>query len=335
MAWLARALATGFRSDAKLVACVHLRGMLAPPARGPRKLLNEERAKPWLDRAFGLRPDVVALSISSPGGSPAATESLVAAIRERADSSRIPVWGFATDVAASGGMWLLAGASDECFALDTSVVGSIGVVAPSFGAVDALAKLGLERRVLKAGNAKAGADPFSPLGQDEKERIQSILDDLHETFASAIRKSRGAKIEAATAKLRRGGEKSSSGGGRAAGADDNKHDEETREKLAALIPDLFSGRIFTGKQAAALGIVDGVGGLREVCRRKLLREGGDGDKNKAVQFVECGERPATGSGFFGGGGGVSSAGIAGIPAVALDRVMDALEERGAYARFGV
>ena len=49
MSWLARALATGFRGDSKLVSVVNLRGMLAPPARGPRKLLNEERAKPWLD----------------------------------------------------------------------------------------------------------------------------------------------------------------------------------------------------------------------------------------------------------------------------------------------
>ena len=322
MSWLARALATGFRGDSKLVSVVNLRGMLAPPARGPRKLLNEERAKPWLDKAFLLKPDAVALNVSSPGGSPAATESLVAAIRERAEATKIPVWGFATDVAASGGMWLLAGASDECFALETSVVGSIGVVAPSFGAVDALSRLGLERRVLKAGTAKAGADPFTPLSDEEKERIQSILDDLHSTFISAIKKSRGAKIQQATEKLLK--KKSAA----AAAADGDDDDEESRKQLAALVPDLFSGRIFTGRQAAALGLVDGVGGLREVCRRKLGGAGG-----KKVAFVECGERAATGSGFFFGGGGGSGA-LSGLPANAVDRIMDALEERGAYARFG-
>ena len=318
MSWLARALATGFRSGdkTKLVSVVNLCGMLAMPARGPRKLLNEERAKPWLDKAFLLKPDAVAIRVSSPGGSPAATESLVASIRERAEASRIPVWGFAQDVAASGGMWLLAGAADECFALETSVVGSIGVVAPSFGAVDALNKLGLERRVMKAGAAKAGADPFTPLSDEEKERIQSILDDLHSTFISAIKRSRGAKIEQVTAKLL-------------------KSDDEESKKLAALVPDIFSGRIFTGKQAAALGLIDGVGGLKEVCGRKL-GEGGAGGKKAPVCFVECGERAATGSGFFGGrsASAALSSHLAGIPANAVDRIMDALEERGAYARFG-
>ena len=251
------------------------------------------------------------------------TESLVASIRDRAEATKIPVWGFATDVAASGGMWLLAGASDECFALKTSVVGSIGIVAPSFGAVDALSKLGIERRVLKAGTAKAGADPFTPLSDEERERIQSILDDLHCTFISAIKKSRGAKIEEATRRLKE---------------EENALEDEERKKLAALVPDLFSGRIFTGKQAAALGLVDGVGDLKAVCRRKLSAKGG-GKEQVQVRFVECGEKAATGGGFFGGGSsGTSfsspSALISGLPANAVDRILDALEERGAYARFG-
>jgi len=322
MAWLARALARGDRNN-KLVSVVNLRGMLAPPARGPRKLLNEERAKPWLDKAFLLKPDAVAISVSSPGGSPAATEALVAAIRERAEASsgNIPVWGFATDVAASGGMWLLAGASDECYALETSVVGSIGVVAPSFGAVDALTKLGLERRVLKAGSAKAGADPFTPLSEEEKERIQSILDDLHSTFISAIKRRRGPQIERAAQRLKE-----------RVGKDGGDDDDEESKKLQALLPDIFSGRVFTGKQAASLGLIDGVGGLREVCRRRL---------GSGVRFAECGERAATGSGIFGGGARSSlsslllPSSLSALPADAVDRVMDALEERGAYARFGV
>lgn len=312
MSWLARTLATGFRPDSKLVSVVNLRGTLAPPARGPRRLLNEERAKSWLDKAFLLKPDAVAIAVSSPGGSPATTESLVASIRERAEAARIPVWSFASDLAASGGMWLLAASSDECYALETIVVGSIGVVAPSFGAVDALSKLGIERRVFKAGTAKACADPFTPLSNEERERMQSILDDLHSTFISAIKKSRGKKIEVAAEKLR-------------------KATDEESKKLATLIPDIFSGRVFTGKQAAALGLVDGVGGLKAVCRRKL---GGD------VRFAECGER-AGGGFFFGGGGGGGGAStsalssLSGLPANAVDRVLDALEERGAYARFGL
>lgn len=345
MSWLSRALLTGFKSDAKVVAVVSLRGMLAPPARGPRKLLNAERAQPWLDRAFSksLNADAIALSVSSPGGSPAATEALVAAVRERAaERQNVPVWAFATDVAASGGYWLLSAAADECFALETSIVGSVGVVAPTFGAVDALKKIGIERRLMKAGSSKAGSDPFSPLTEAEKERTQSILDDLHATFIETVEGARGAKIKEATAKLLSSSSSSSSSGVPSKSNNDEDDDEETnrrRRHLAALVPDIFTGRVFTGRQAAALGLVDGIGGLREICRKKLSSGGGDeGDGKKKgsggnVVFVDCGERVPVGGGFglFSSSMGSFSSSISEIPA----RVMDSLEERAAYARFGL
>jgi len=311
MSWLARALATGFaKSDTKVVSVVTLRGMLAPPARGPRRLLNAERAQPWLDRAFSLKPEAVAINISSPGGSPAATQALVASVRERAEQTKVPVWAFATDIAASGGYWLLSAAADECYALETSLVGSIGVVAPTFGAVDFINKLGIERRLMKAGSSKAGSDPFSPLTEAEKERTQSILDDLHATFIETVESARGKKVKEATAKL-------------LSSKNDDGDEEEERRRLAALVPDIFTGRVFTGNQAAALGLVDGIGGLREVCRKKL----GAGEKGKSgVVFVDCGERVPLGGGF-----GLFSS----LSSLSPTAMIDSLEERAMYARFGL
>lgn len=316
MAWLARALARGFRRDVPLVAVVHLRGVIGPPGRGAtpgRRPLNADRARPWLAAAFGLLPAAVALRINSPGGSPAQTELLVADIRRRAaeagreaaggspDAPPLPVFAFAEDVAASGGQWLLSAAPDPgcSFALPTSILGSIGVVSPSFGAVDALARLGLERRLYAAGSSKGGLDPFRPVDPGEAARLAEVLADLHASFIGAVKAARGPALAAA----------------------------------AAPIPEaeLFSGRVWTGRQAAAGGLVDGTGALVDVMRDRL---------GQGVRFVECGERaPGPGFGIFGrgqaggGGGGVSglvSASAAGVPAA----VLAALEERAAYERVG-
>ena len=285
MAWLARALATGFRRSRPLVAVVTLRGQIAAPARGPRRVLNEARAAPWLDRAFGLRPDAVALRINSPGGSPAQTELLVAAIARRtAARGAPPVYAFCEDVAASGGYWLAAASGTAgLYALPTSIVGSIGVVAPSFGAVDAIARLGLQRRVWTAGDDKVSVDPFLPVAPRAEARMEALLADLHGSFIAAVKAARGAKLSTAP-------------------------DADA---------DLFSGRVFTGRQAVPLGLVDGVGSLHSVLSERL---------GAGTAFVECGELPP-GRGLFGA--------AASVPATALEEVAAAVEERAARAWVGV
>jgi len=262
--WLARALARGFKND-PLIAVVHLRGVIAPPGRGPagRGRLNADRARPWLNAAFRLSPAAVALRINSPGGSPAQTELLVADIRRRAHADRkrqIPIYAFAEDVAASGGQWLLSGAADAgcSYALPTSIVGSIGVTSPSFGAVVALQKVGLERRLYTAGRAKGGLDPFRHVDPAEAGRLEEVLTDLHASFIGAIKASRGPALAAAPRPV----------------------SEE----------DLFSGRVWTGRQAAAMGLIDGLGGMREILSEKF---------GPATRFVECGERVGGGGGLFG------------------------------------
>jgi serine protease SohB len=217
------------------------------------------------------------------------------------------VYAFAEDVAASGGQWLLAAAPTAgSYALPTSIVGSIGVVSPSFGAVRALERLGLERRLYRAGTAKGGLDPFSPIDPAEERRMNEVLSDLHSAFVAAVRDARGPALAAAPSPL---------------------PDE-----------DLFSGRVWTGRQAAAAGLVDGCGSLVEVMTTKL---GPD------TRFVECGERVPAGAGLFGGAvaawlaargrsgleappsSSVADA-VAGVPAA----VLAALEERAAYEQVG-
>jgi ClpP class serine protease len=290
MAWLARALATGFSRSRPLVSIVTLRGQIAPPARGPRRVLNAARAAPWLDRAFGLKPDAVAVRVSSPGGSPAQTELLVEAVLRRARIANTPVYAFAEDVAASGGYWLLAAAGTAgAYALPTSVVGSVGVVAPSFGAVEAISRLGLERRVWSAGADKVGVDPFLPVTETQEARLTDLLQDLHGSFCDAVKKARGPALAKAA--------------GLAPGA--------------PLPADLFTGRVWTGTQAAALGLVDGLGTIHSVLSEKL------GPK---TVFVECGELPP-GRGLFGA--------AASVPAAAVEEVVAAVDERVAAARLGV
>ncbi|KAK9862657.1 hypothetical protein WJX84_003054 [Apatococcus fuscideae] len=221
-----------------LVNVVKLQGIIAPSdgLRGAAasRLLNLDRAEKWLTKAFDKRlgPSAVALCINSPGGSPGQTEQLFRFIRRlAADSPNLPVYTFVEDVAASGGYWL-ACAGDKVYGLETSVVGSIGVIAPSFGVVDLMKKLGVERRVHTAGEAKAQLDPFRPEQPEEIARLEELLQGLHSSFKAAILDRR-----------------------KALDLQNN--------------PDLFSGRAWTGQQGVLLGLMDGIQDMHSCMRDKF------------------------------------------------------------------
>ncbi len=203
--------------------------MLAP--RGPRTLSLAALA-PALERAFS-HPDVkaVALLINSPGGSPVQSALVHRRIRQLSTEKNIPVLAFAEDVAASGGYWL-ACAADEIFAEDTSIVGSIGVVSASFGFVEAMRRLGIQRRVYTAGERKRLIDPFLEEDPVGIERLKAVQHDMHESFKDLVRERRGGKLAA---------------------------DDET----------LFNGDIWTGRTALRLGLVDGIGEIRSVMRERF------------------------------------------------------------------
>lgn len=227
-AWLDERLSRG-----PTVAVLRLGGVIGA-AGGPlrRPGLNLADLAGPIEAAFRLpRLKAVALAVNSPGGSPVQSALIAGRIRALAAEKDLPVLAFCEDAAASGGYWL-ACAADEIYADGASVVGSIGVIAAGFGFPDALARIGVERRVHTAGASKSQLDPFQPEDADDVARLDAILVDLHDQFKGWVRARRGGKL---------------------------KEDAEP----------LFEGAFWTGRRALELGLIDGIGDLRGVCRDKF------------------------------------------------------------------
>lgn len=173
----------------------------------------------------------VILAINSPGGSPVQSGQIFRALRKlSARYPDTPLYAVISDVGASGGYYA-AVAAEQIFVDPSSIVGSIGVVSSGFGFVESMEKLGVERRLATAGNHKAMLDPFSPIKTEDQEALQSILDSIHSEFVSAVKEGRGARLS-------------------------NE-------------PDLFSGKFWTGRQAVALGLADGLASVNEVAEEVI------------------------------------------------------------------
>jgi serine protease SohB len=229
--FLSRLIPLRFRKSVPVVHLVRLHGAIGvgTPLKPP---LTAKDLDDLLERAFARKGlAAVALSINSPGGSPVQSAMIHRRIRALADEHKVPVLVFCEDVAASGGYWL-ACAGDEIFADESSIVGSIGVIAAGFGFVEALAKLGVERRVHTAGESKAILDPFQPEKKEDVERLRAIQGDVHESFKSLVRARRKNKLK----------------------ADDKE---------------LFSGAFWSGRQALDIGLIDGLGHAHDVLRLKF------------------------------------------------------------------
>lgn len=224
-----------------------------------------------LQRAFKRKkPAAVALAINSPGGSPVQSSLIAARIRRLSEEHDVPVHAFVEDMAASGGYWL-ASSADFIWADESSVLGSIGVISAGFGFDELIQRWGVQRRVHTAGQSKSMMDPFRPETPEDVERLNRLLVPIHEAFKDQIRARRGAKLP----------------GDR----------------------DLFTGEIWTGKQAVELGLADGIAHL--VPKMRELH-------GKEVRFLTYGQRTPLLRRF-----GLSA-----------DEVMDSLQERAAFARFG-
>lgn len=147
-----------------------------------------------IEKAFNQSKFVaVCLCINSPGGSPSQSDLIARRIRQLADEKKIPVISFVEDVAASGGYWL-ACAGDRIYATKSSIVGSIGVISSGFGFVDAIEKLGVERRVYTEGKNKSVLDPFKPAKQEDIKLIQKLQKSIHSNFIDFIKTRRGGTI---------------------------------------------------------------------------------------------------------------------------------------------
>ena len=182
-----------------------------------------------IERAFATREaPAVAVVINSPGGSPVQSRLIYKRIRALAEEKAKPVYVFAEDVMASGG-YLIAMAGDEIYADESSIIGSIGVISAGFGLDKAIARLGIDRRVHTAGEHKMSLDPFQPEKAEDIERLKALQRDVHDDFIALVRERRGARLAA---------------------------DDAT----------LFTGEIWSGTRAKALGLVDGLSDVRSKMR---------------------------------------------------------------------
>jgi signal peptide peptidase SppA len=229
--FLARLVPLRFRKSTPVVNVVRLQGAIGigTPLRPP---LTAKDLNDVLERAFSRKGlAAVALVINSPGGSAVQSALIHARIRSLAEEHKLPVYVFCEDVAASGGYWL-ACAGDEIYADDSSIIGSIGVISSGFGFVEAIGRLGIERRVHTAGENKSILDPFQPEKPEDVARLLALQSDVHGAFKELVRRRRAGKLSGDEAEL-------------------------------------FSGAFWSGRQALDRGLVDGIGHLHEVLRAKF------------------------------------------------------------------
>ena len=138
----------------------------------------------------------------------------------KAKKEKVSLTMFVEDVAASGGYWI-ACAGHQVYASKTSIIGSLGVIMGTFGFEELIKKIGVERRILAAGENKALMDPFSPLKDADVKIVKQMLSDSHKIFIEHVKKNRGSKLQ---------------------GTDD----------------ELFNGAVWTGEPALKLGLIDGI-----------------------------------------------------------------------------
>lgn len=185
--------------------------------------LNDAALSQLIERAFRKgKPVAVALAVNSPGGSPAQSSLIAARIRRLADELKVPVHAFVEDVAASGGYWL-ACAADHVWVDRTSILGSIGVISAGFGFPELIARYGVERRVHTAGTSKSFLDPFRPERAEDVTKLNDLLAHLHGEFKKHVVERRGLKLAADR--------------------------------------DLFTGDVWVGADAVAVGLADGIAHL--------------------------------------------------------------------------
>ena len=176
----------------------------------------------------------VVLRINSPGGSPVQAGQINAEIRRlRAKHKDIPFYVVVDDVCASGG-YFVAAAVEKIFVDKASLVGSIGVLMDGFGFTGAMEKVGVERRLLTAGEHKGFLDPFSPRNPADEAFIKTMLGEIHQQFIQVVREGRGNRL---------------------------KEDKDT-----------FSGLIWSGERSIAMGLADAIGSVTTVARDVIKAE---------------------------------------------------------------
>ncbi|HWH49842.1 MAG TPA: S49 family peptidase [Burkholderiales bacterium] len=211
-------------------ALVELSGVIAADTSANADVISQ-----GLQDAFGDKGTKgVILRINSPGGSPVQAATINSEIgRLRAKHPDIPIYAVVEDICASGGYYV-AVAADRIYVDKASIVGSIGVLMDGFGFTGTMEKLGIERRLLTAGENKGFLDPFSPLDPAQREYAKRMLGEIHQQFVEVVRKGRGKRLKEA--------------------------------------PDVFSGLVWTGQKSIDMGLADALGSVDFVAREVIKAE---------------------------------------------------------------
>lgn len=228
MGWTGKADTT--LSSGKHTALVELSGVISSGSAA-----NSERLIGSLQAAFKHKDtQAVLLRSNSPGGSPVQSGYVNDEIRRlRAKYPNIPIYSVVEDICASGCYYIVA-ATDKIFVNKASLVGSIGVLMDGFGFTGAMGKLGVERRLITAGENKGFMDPFAPVNPVHQEHAKKMLEEIHQQFINVVKQGRGKRLK-----------------------------EETG---------VFSGLIWTGQKSIDMGLADEIGSVESVARDVVKAE---------------------------------------------------------------
>jgi protease-4 len=226
MGWVGRKdIAAG-----KHTALVEVRGVISAESAASADVVMTGLQDAFKDK----RTQGVVLRINSPGGSPVQAGHINDEIRRlREKHPEIPVYAVVEDICASGGYYVAA-AADKIYVNQSSIVGSIGVRMDGFGFTGIMEKLGVERRLLAAGENKGFLDPFLPVQEAQKQHAEQMLIEIHQQFIKVVRQGRGKRLK------------------------------ET--------PEMFSGLLWVGPKVIELGLADAMGGIDYVAREVIQAE---------------------------------------------------------------
>jgi protease-4 len=206
-----------------------VRGEISPESDASAERINAALRSAFEDKSA----QAVVLRINSPGGSPVQAGIVNDEIKRLKGLHKKRVYAVVEEICASGAYYI-AVAADEIYVDKASLVGSIGVLMDGFGFTGTMEKLGVERRLLTAGENKGMLDPFSPQNEQQTAYAKAMIDQIHQQFIAVVKEGRGARLK----------------NGR----------------------DLFSGLFWNGEEAIRLGLVDKVGNLDYVAREVIKAE---------------------------------------------------------------
>ena len=214
----------------KHTALVELKGVISSESKA-----SADKVISALQHAFkDKNTQGVVLRINSPGGSPVQAGYINDEIKRlRVKHKDIPLYVVVQDICASGGYYVAA-AADKIFVDKASIVGSIGVLMDGFGFTGTMEKLGVERRLITAGENKGFLDPFSPVNPEQQKYARQMVEEIHQQFIKVVKDGRGARLKESS--------------------------------------EMFTGLVWSGEKSVANGLADGLGGLDYVARDVIKAE---------------------------------------------------------------